>query len=80
MNRLRCFFSGGHKYADENLRVIVDEPHDEATFTNTCVKCNKTYTVKLPYSVVLSTSLKDVYREARYNEAMNEIYTYRFKE
>ena len=67
MNRLLCFLSGGHQYADINLRVSTDELRDTATFTNTCVKCGKAYEVILPYSVVLSSCLRDVYDEATGN-------------
>ena len=72
MNRLGCFFSGGHKYSDLKLRVITDESHDKVTFTNICIKCGKSYKVELPYSVVLSTYLKDIYWDARKNEALHD--------
>ena len=66
MNRIRCFFTGGHSYADENLQVLTDELNDLATFTNQCVKCGKAYEVQLPYSVVLGSCLADIYKGAKH--------------
>jgi len=75
LRSMKCFFTGGHEYSDENLRVMTDEPHDVASFTNYCTKCGKSYEVVLPYGVVMSTCLIDVYKEARYNAAVNEVHT-----
>ena len=41
MNRLLCKLTGGHRYADANLRVYENSMLRKMCFCNRCVKCNK---------------------------------------
>ena len=41
MNKLLCFLTGGHRYADKNI-IVYQHPHpDFVTLENKCVKCGK---------------------------------------
>lgn len=41
MNKLLCFLTGGHKYADKNI-VSYQHPHPGyVTLHNECIKCGK---------------------------------------
>lgn len=61
-NRVKCFFTGGHRYADKNLSMSKDKFGIQCTFTNNCVKCGKTITCKIPQKAldrILELDLKN---------------------
>lgn len=41
MNRLLCFLTGGHRYADKNIVAYQHPNPDFVTLHNECVKCGK---------------------------------------
>jgi hypothetical protein len=58
MNRLFCFLSGGHEYADKNLTATMQRDNtDMFVFKNKCVKCGKVYEVKLNMGAVIQNEI-----------------------
>lgn len=51
MKRLRCFFTGGHRYSDVTSRCRV--VGDEIVYTYICVKCGKAFEVRVPKSAII---------------------------
>ena len=45
--RIKCFLSGGHRYADINMLMLKDPYKPQYIFTNNCVKCGKAITVRV---------------------------------
>lgn len=41
--RVRCFCTGGHRYADKNLISHYDRNLKKYVFANACIKCGKAY-------------------------------------
>lgn len=41
MNKLVCFLTGGHRYADKNIIAYQHLNPDYVTLHNECVKCGK---------------------------------------
>ena len=51
MNRLCCFLTGGHRYADIRLDVVeINHCTDTVRIRNYCAKCGKHFEVKVSYS------------------------------
>lgn len=42
MNRLLCFLTGGHRYADTGLKPKPCNNPNYMTYYNECIKCGKT--------------------------------------
>lgn len=53
MNRLCCFLTGGHRYADSNLRVLEDWKTDGIVYCNYCVKCGKQFRFRTSITNIL---------------------------
>lgn len=49
MNKLLCKITGGHRYADKNLRTYNDDKRRLVWVSNWCCKCGEEYTYKIPY-------------------------------
>ena len=52
MNKIFCFLTGGHRYADINLKVRYDQVHRGYHISNNCVKCNHYYSFFCPDEVL----------------------------
>lgn len=44
---LKCFCTGGHRYADKNLVSHYNPNLKKYIFANACVKCGKAYVVAI---------------------------------
>ena len=52
MKELFCKLTGGHKYADSNLRVEEDLKTRKFIVTNWCSKCHKRYSYKISWEEI----------------------------
>ena len=44
MNKLMCFLSGGHRYADKNLKTeLIPDDIRHVIISNECVKCGNAF-------------------------------------
>lgn len=42
MNKLLCFLTGGHKYADKNIKTeLIPDDTKHVILSNECVKCGE---------------------------------------
>lgn len=58
MNRLLCFLTGGHRYADKNLTAGQSEDPDFIVLRNRCVKCGKEYGVVINVKAIIAADMK----------------------
>lgn len=65
MNRLFCFLTGGHRYADKNLTAGQSEDPDFIVLRNRCVKCGKPYRAVIKLKNIINN---DIRRRAGQNE------------
>lgn len=57
MNRLFCFLSGGHRYADTNLTASRPIIHGFVIIRNECIKCGKAYTSAINVDAIIREDL-----------------------
>ena len=53
LKRIKCFFTGGHKYSDENLRSELNRDEDKIILSNWCVNCGKKYWVEIDINKII---------------------------
>lgn len=53
MNRLLCFLTGGHRFADTGLETKQQNNPDWYTFCNECIKCGKTIECELNVGAII---------------------------
>lgn len=60
MGKLKQIFCR-HRYADRNKKIVLVDPgRDIVQVRNYCVKCGKSYDVKVSLSCMVSDTLKDL--------------------
>lgn len=58
MNKLMCFLTGGHRYADKNIITYQHLNPDYVTIHNECVKCGKEIEFDMNVGAVLRKDIK----------------------
>ena len=53
MNRLFCFLTGGHRYADTGLSATQQTNPDWFTFRNECIKCGEVTEFELNMGAII---------------------------
>jgi hypothetical protein len=58
MNRLFCWLTGGHGYADKNLETQYNPFTHQSLMVNRCVKCGKIYTATIDTGEIIKRDLE----------------------
>ena len=59
VRRLLCWITGGHKYADKNLRTLYDQEDRKSLMWNYCVKCGIAYLFKINTDEIVKRDLEE---------------------
>lgn len=59
MNRLICFLTGGHRYADENITTHPNRKKGYITLSNYCIKCGKTNHFQMNIDAEIKKALEE---------------------
>ena len=62
MNKVGCFLSGGHRYADIDWVMTEDTKNCQVVFTNHCVKCGKPVEVRVSREDIFSKNIEEILR------------------
>ena len=57
MNRLLCYLTGGHRFADIGLEAEQQKNPDWYTFRNKCIKCGKTIECECNIGAILRADI-----------------------
>lgn len=59
LRRLLCWITGGHKYADMNLKTYYDTENGKSLMWNYCVKCGTAYLFKINTDEIVKRELEE---------------------
>ena len=59
MNRLICFLTGGHRYADGNITTHPNRKKGYMTLKNYCIKCGKPIYIQMNIDFEIQKALAE---------------------
>lgn len=65
LRELLCWLTGGHKYADSNLRTMYSPETRESLMWNYCVKCGIAHLFKINTDEIVKRELKEFKKRRR---------------
>lgn len=65
MKRFLCWLTGGHRYADKNLRTYYSQETNETLFFNHCVKCGIGYLFEMNTHALVKKDMEEYSKRNR---------------
>ena len=59
MNKVLCWLTGGHRYADMNLESSYNPYTGQSILANRCVKCGKEITVTINVDEIIKRDMEE---------------------